>query len=522
MSQTAAQQLAQALANKKAEIASTQRLLATQRQQLAVSRAELAAQAKLVDEATQKLLVYQQTLTDPAQRAAIDQSIAALQPKLIALQNQTSGLQSAVNFTQFNLNKQQTAATNIQTQITTEERSASQTGPVPTDTATNTGNTAINTTATEIPEPISPIDPTLGEIGINTAIIPTVSPEPISPIDPTLGELGINTAIIAKASPNPIDPNTLGSQGINTDQIVPDQTAAETARLSRTPNATGLLQPTRSDAVKATAVSQATQSDWRVRLHLARDANYLYKDPAIDPTKTPGLTDIGILYPLIATDGVIFPYTPDIQVQYVASYPDEAIVHSNYKIFQYKGSSVDQVSITCDFTAQDNNEANYILAVIHFFRSLTKMFYGKDQNPNPGVPPPLCYLTGLGQFQFNNHALVVTGFTYSLPTDVDYIRAGSPTTLSGTNLSAYTAKAGSTTDSAKARVNANGVPIGGRPFAPMFLRQANYLSNSNVTYVPTKMKMSITCLPVVSRSQISTEFSLKDYATGKLLRRGFW
>ena len=497
MSQTAAQQLAQALANKKAEIASTQRLLATQRQQLAVSRAELAAQAKLVDEATQKLLVYQQTLTDPAQRAAIDQSIAALQPKLIALQNQTSGLQSAVNFTQFNLNKQQTAATNIQTQITTEERSASQTGPVPTDTATNTGNTAINTTATEIPEPISPIDPTLGEIGINTAIIPTVSPEPI-------------------------DPNTLGSQGINTNQIVPDQTAAETARLSRTPNATGLLQPTRSDAVKATAVSQATQSDWRVRLHLARDANYLYKDPAIDPTKTPGLTDIGILYPLIATDGVIFPYTPDIQVQYVASYPDEAIVHSNYKIFQYKGSSVDQVSITCDFTAQDNNEANYILAVIHFFRSLTKMFYGKDQNPNPGVPPPLCYLTGLGQFQFNNHALVVTGFTYSLPTDVDYIRAGSPTTLSGTNLSAYTAKAGSTTDSAKARVNANGVPIGGRPFAPMFLRQANYLSNSNVTYVPTKMKMSITCLPIVSRSQISTEFSLKDYATGKLLRRGFW
>jgi hypothetical protein len=284
----------------------------------------------------------------------------------------------------------------------------------------------------------------------------------------------------------------------------------------------GLLQQTRPDAVKAAEVSQATQSDWRVRLHLARDANYLYKDPAIDPTKTPGLTDIGILYPLIATDGVIFPYTPEIQVQYVATYPDEAIVHSNYKIFQYRGSSVDQVTISCDFTAQDNSEANYILAVIHFFRSLTKMFYGKDQNPNPGVPPPLCYLTGLGQFQFNNHALVVSGFTYSLPTDVDYIRAGSPTTLSGTNLSAYTAKAGSTTDSAKARVNANGVPVGGRPSAPMFIRQATYLSNSNVTYVPTKMKMTITCLPVVSRNQVSTEFSLKDYATGKLLKRGFW
>jgi hypothetical protein len=96
----------------------------------------------------------------------------------------------------------------------------------------------------------------------------------------------------------------------------------------------------------------------------------------------------------------------------------------------------------------------------------------------------------------------------SLPTDVDYIRAGSPTTLAGTPLNClYGQKRAVHTDSAKARtVNANGVPIGGRPFAPMFLRQqSTYLSNSNVTYVPTKMKMSITCSPVVSRSQVSTE-----------------
>jgi hypothetical protein len=511
MSQTAAQQLAQALVNKKAEIASTQRLLATQRQQLAVSRAELAAQAKLVDEATQKLLVYQQTLTDPAQRAAIDQSIAALQPKLIALQNQTSGLQSAVNFTQFNLNKQQTAATNIQTQITTEERSASQTGPVPTDTANNTTDTAINTTSTEIPEPISPIDPTLGELGINTAIIATVSPEPISPIDPTLGELGINTAIIAKASPDPIDPNTLGVLGINTDQIVPDQTAAETARLARTPNATGLLQPTRSNAVKATSINQSTQSDWRVRLHLAPNANYLYN-----------VAESGsVMFPLKNTNGVIFPYTPSIVVQYAANYSPAEVVHSNYKIFQYKGSSVDTVTIGCEFTAQDNSEANYLLAVIHFFRSVTKMFYGLDQNPNPGVPPPLCYLTGLGEFQFNNHALVVTQFTYDLPTDVDYIRAGSPTTIAGTPLNNFRPDAG-IIDSVKTRTLNNSVPIGGRPFTPMFRQQSTYLSNSNVTYVPTKMKMSITCSPVVSRNQVSNKFSLRDYATGKLLKGGFW
>ena len=47
------------------------------------------------------------------------------------------------------------------------------------------------------------------------------------------------------------------------------------------------------------------------------------------------------------------------------------------------------------------------------------------------------------------------------------------------------------------RKNTNGVPVGGKPFAPMFQQQSTYLSNSSVTYVPTKMKMSITCYPVV-------------------------
>jgi hypothetical protein len=487
MSQPAAQQLAKALVNKQAEIASTKQTLAIQTQQLVDSKAALAAQTKLVNDATQSLLAYRAKLSDPVQIAGVDQSIAALQPKLIALQNQTAGLQAAVNSTQATLKTQQAAAVNIQKQINTEESSASQTGPVPTDPANATGNAEVNTTA-------------------------TVSPEPISPIDPTLGEIGINTAIIAKASPDPIDINTLGEAGINIDQIPPDQTAAETARLSRQANATGLVQEARADAIKVVQVNQNIQEDWRVRLHLAQNANYLYL------ASKPG----DLLYPLRQTKGVIFPYTPAISVAYTASYPAQEITHSNYKVFQYKGSSVDQVNINGEFTAQDNSEANYLLAVIHFFRSVTKMFYGQDQNPNPGVPPPLCYLSGLGQFQFNNHALVVSGFTYELPTDVDYIRAGSPTTIAGTPLNNLGDQSEGSTNASTVRRNTNGVPVGGKPFAPMFQQQSTYLSNSNVTYVPTKMKMSITCYPVVSRNQVSNDFSLKKYATGELLKGGFW
>jgi hypothetical protein len=48
------------------------------------------------------------------------------------------------------------------------------------------------------------------------------------------------------------------------------------------------------------------------------------------------------------------------------------------------------------------------------------------------------------------------------------------------------------------------------------------------TYVPTKIQLSITAVPIVSRNDISNNFSLKNYATGSLLRGsqrlggGFW
>ncbi len=236
--------------------------------------------------------------------------------------------------------------------------------------------------------------------------------------------------------------------------------------------------------------------DWRVRLSLAADANYLYR--ADDP---------GILSPLADTKGVVFPYTPLISVNYSASYDQSTVTHSNYKIFQYQGSAVDSISITCDFTAQDVFEANYLLAVIHFFRAATKMFYGQDQDPKPGTPPPLCYLFGLGGFQFEAHPLAITAFNYSLPNDVDYI----PTTTSsggGVPVTTYTTGTGAV------RELPPGVQAGGtRP-------SANFDTGASetVTYVPTKIQLSISCIPIVSRNSISNRFSFKEYATGRLLQ----
>ena len=65
------------------------------------------------------------------------------------------------------------------------------------------------------------------------------------------------------------------------------------------------------------------------------------------------------------------------------------------------------------------------------------MFYGNDQIPKPGTPPPLCYLSGLGGFQFDDHPLVINSFNYNLPNEVDYIRASSPTLMPGVNSTGY-------------------------------------------------------------------------------------
>lgn len=287
--------------------------------------------------------------------------------------------------------------------------------------------------------------------------------------------------------------------------------------ISQNPSATGssrglqgVKRRTRAQATAQDASYLARLPDWRVKLQLAEGATYLYKSP----------TDAGILQPLQDTEGVIFPYVPTIQVQYGAHYDATDITHSNYKVYQYKNSSVDNISITADFTAQDTYEARYLLAVIHFFRSVTKMFYGNDLNPRNGTPPPLCYLTGMGEFNFNQHPLALTNFTYTLPNDVDYIRANTEANSPpGVDQSAANVP-NNTGNPTGERTGSSGLQPGGRAAAPKFkVHPSNYKTGAvNPTYVPTKMQIQLTAVPIMSRNVISTKFSLKDYASGNLLR----
>ena len=276
-------------------------------------------------------------------------------------------------------------------------------------------------------------------------------------------------------------------------------------------------QQTVSEMREASGVKNA-DGDWRVKLRLAPQATYLYQ-----------ATDPGILAPLAETDGIIFPYTPSIDIQYRANYQEYSPTHSNYQHYFYQGSNVASIQMTATFTAQDTIEAEYLLAVIHFLKSCSKMFYGNDAQR--GSPPPLLYLTGLGEYQFNESPCVVSEFNYNLPNDVNYIRARSKqiqrdgqlqykkplaTSVTNGNFSSLSRLKTAVTNAYNGQ--SQPLEVAAEPYKPA----PGNLGSKGATYVPTKMDVTLVLNPIVSRKQVSQQFSLKEYANGNLIKKGMW
>jgi hypothetical protein len=144
-------------------------------------------------------------------------------------------------------------------------------------------------------------------------------------------------------------------------------------------------------------------SDRRVKIRIP--SNYLQ-----GPAKH--LADVG-------DNAVVFPYTPQIVVQTRANYNGLNPTHSNYTFYSYQNSMLDTISIVGTFSAQNEQEARYVLGAIHALRSVTKMNFGTGNNI--GAPPPVCKLYGYGTYQFNDMPVVISSFFYTLNEDVDYI-----------------------------------------------------------------------------------------------------
>ena len=258
-------------------------------------------------------------------------------------------------------------------------------------------------------------------------------------------------------------------------------------------------------------------NDWRVRLSIAKWTSF-QGSPVLKPLKDAG--------------ALIFPYTPKINITSSASYsPLANIVHTNYTFQAFKSSNPGQITITAPMYVSDPTEGLYWIAMVHYLRSLTKMFAGND--PKAGNPPPVIMLNGYGNYVFKNVPVVVTKMSVELGQECDYIGVNVVGSAAG-EIQGLTDSIGGLSDSLGSVLGG----VSGGTFGQVTgavssiaggIGQVAGLASSlgiggetsgGVSHVPTKSTFSIDLMPIYSRDS-ARKFSLDRFVSGGYLNNPF-
>lgn len=225
----------------------------------------------------------------------------------------------------------------------------------------------------------------------------------------------------------------------------------------------------------------------------------------------------GILSPLLKTsNGVIFPYTPTININHSASYGTYDINQSVNQPHYYMMTPNITINVTAIFTANTAKEAEYLLAAMHFFRTATKSDFGAYSNgfrrADAGTPPPVLVFSGYGDEQFKNIPVVLRNVNFTLPEDVDYV---SVTTQSSATVNLVNGQAVGNTAEEQTIFNAGaeGNIVDGDETSIDIPEEASS--------VPTSMLFAFDLAPQYPPSQLRDEWNLGKYASGELLRKGY-
>jgi hypothetical protein len=267
-------------------------------------------------------------------------------------------------------------------------------------------------------------------------------------------------------------------------------------------------------------VSADANNDWRVRLSIPTISSF---------SSSP------VLQPLVQAGGLVFPFTPTMRIASTASYDDTPITHQNYQFLAYQYSRVDSITIGGPFHVEDAVQAQYWLGVVHYLRSVTKMFTGDDASA--GNPPPIVLLNGYGDYVFKNIPVVVKSFDIELPQDANYISttAGSGAvsgygggTGGGISLAGISSTAGQLAGIAGAIGSAKAAQtLGAISAASGVINGVSSLLGggtsgvfgsvtSGPSHVPTKSTISVTVQPVYSRESVRN-FNLQTFVQGGYL-----
>ena len=233
--------------------------------------------------------------------------------------------------------------------------------------------------------------------------------------------------------------------------------------------------------------TRSGSTDWRVKLTIPSNSSLR---SMFFSGNGQGNTDYRILEPLDNAGGIVFPLTPTILMQHQAHYSQLATTHANYPYYAYQNSEASYFSIIGDFPVQNQSDAAYWVASIHFLRSVTKMFFGGD-DATRGNPPPILKLNGYGNHVFKNVPVIVTNFTCDLRADVDYIATSQGVSIDARDLQ---------------RQRTQGLTL-------------QYNSSIPETWAPTMSTINIQVQPVYSRDTVK-KFSMSKFVRGELHNSG--
>ena len=215
------------------------------------------------------------------------------------------------------------------------------------------------------------------------------------------------------------------------------------------------------------------KKDWRVRLQIPNGAQAVYN--AL-------LADNELLSPLIPSRGIFWPLTPAVVITHTANYNPLSQTHSNYPFQAYQNSQVDGYNIIGEFPVQNSEDAKHWVATVNFLRTVTKMFFGKEQDLK-GNPPPILHMSGYGDHMFNKVPVIVNTFNVELRPGIDYISTKQ--------------------DGSGQYREVNNVD------------EVALTTGRDQSWAPTLSNISVLVTPIYSRESIK-RFSLSEFARGQL------
>ena len=240
----------------------------------------------------------------------------------------------------------------------------------------------------------------------------------------------------------------------------------------------GISTDSRIVQAKAKWSGRSDKKDWRVRLQIPNGADAVFDSI---------LANNDLLSPLFQSRGMFWPLTPAVVIQHSANYNPLAQTHSNYPFQAYQNSQVDSLNIIGEFPVQNSEDAKHWIATVNFLRTITKMYFGKDQALK-GNPPPILHLSGYGDHMFNKVPVVVNTFNVELRPGIDYISTKQTQTGYG-----------------QGRVDPT--------------LAAAVEAGEDQSWAPTLSNISVLVTPIYSRESIKN-FSLSEFARGKLNGKG--